>query len=59
MLDVLGARAAGITPVLLDREQRQDKRTLDCLVVSDLYGLLDLLEVPRPAASGAGAPTGD
>jgi len=59
VLDVLGARAAGITPVLLDREQRQDRRALDCLVVPDLYGLLDLLEVPRPDASGAGAPTGD
>jgi putative hydrolase of the HAD superfamily len=59
VLDVLGARAAGITPVLLDREQRQDRRTLDCLVVSDLYGLLDLLEVPRPAASSADATTDD
>ncbi len=51
VLDVLGARAAGIAAVLLDRAQRHDPRTLDCPVVSDLYGLLDLLEIPRPRAA--------
>jgi putative hydrolase of the HAD superfamily len=50
LLDVLGARAAGITPVLLDRKHQHDEGNLDCLVVPDLYGVLDLLEVPRPAA---------
>lgn len=47
-LDVLGARAAGVTPVLLDRPGRVDPAALDCAVVRDLYGLLDLLEIPRP-----------
>ncbi|HKB48696.1 MAG TPA: HAD-IA family hydrolase [Ktedonobacterales bacterium] len=47
LLDVLGARAAGITPVLLDRAGRHDPAALDCLVVRDLYGLLALLDVPR------------
>jgi HAD superfamily hydrolase (TIGR01549 family) len=47
-LDVLGARAAGITPVLLDRRQKLDPAALDCLVVRDLFGLLDLLEIPQP-----------
>jgi putative hydrolase of the HAD superfamily len=47
LLDVLGARAAGITPVLLDRAGQHDPAALDCLVVRDLYGLLDLLGVPR------------
>jgi putative hydrolase of the HAD superfamily len=47
-LDVLGARAAGITPVLLDRRRKLDPAALDCLVVTDLFGLLDLLEIPRP-----------
>jgi putative hydrolase of the HAD superfamily len=46
-MDVLGARAAGITPVLLDRRRALDAATLDCLVVRDLYELLDLLEIPR------------
>lgn len=50
ILDVLGARAAGITPILLDRGHRTEGQELDCLVVNDLYGLLDLLELPRPVA---------
>lgn len=49
VLDVLGARAAGITPVLLDRAGTVDAAAVDCLVVRDLYGLLDLLEIERPA----------
>lgn len=47
-LDVLGSRAAGITPVLLDRNGRVDPAAMDCLVVRDLYGLLDALEISRP-----------
>lgn len=50
VLDVLGARAAGITPVLLDRAQRTQGQSLDCLVVHDLYGLLGLLGIPHPSA---------
>ena len=46
LLDVLGARAAGITPVLLDRAGQHDPAVLDCLVVRDLYGLLELLGIP-------------
>ncbi len=49
VLDVLGARAASITPVLLDRPGKLDPAVMDCLVVRDLYGLLDALDVPRPA----------
>ena len=49
VLDVLGARAVGITPVLLDRPGKVDPAVMDCLVVRDLYGLLDALEVARPA----------
>jgi putative hydrolase of the HAD superfamily len=47
LLDVLGARAAGITPVLLDRARRYDAGRLDCPVIHDLYGLLTLLEIPH------------
>ncbi len=47
-LDVLGARATGITPVLLDRRGDLDPAQLDCIVIHDLYELLDLLEIPRP-----------
>jgi HAD superfamily hydrolase (TIGR01549 family) len=50
LLDVLGARAAGITPVLLDRERRYDAARLDCPVIHDLYGLLTLLEIPHDSA---------
>lgn len=55
VLDVLGARAAGITPVLIDRNRQHDPSRLDCLVVNDLYGLLDLLEVPRPTPGESNA----
>jgi REG-2-like HAD superfamily hydrolase len=45
VLDVLGARAAGIEPVLIDRQGRLDPSVLDVPIVRDLYGLLDLLEI--------------
>lgn len=45
--DVLGARAVGITPVLLDRGNYLTANNVDCLLVHSLYELLDLLEVPR------------
>jgi putative hydrolase of the HAD superfamily len=50
LLDVLGARAAGITPVLLDRQRRYDPARLDCPVIYDLLGLLTLLDIPYPAS---------
>lgn len=43
--DVLGARAVGITPVLLDRLGRLQEKNVDCLLVHSLLELLDLLEV--------------
>lgn len=48
VLDVLGARAVGITPVLLDRRSAHDPVALDCLVATTLYDLLDWLRIPRP-----------
>jgi putative hydrolase of the HAD superfamily len=50
LLDVLGARAAGIMPVLLDRARRYDAAQLDCPVIYDLFGLLTLLEIPHEVA---------
>ncbi len=57
--DVLGARTVGITPVLIDRGQAsvQDPSRVhgspspreDVPVVRDLFGLLDLIGVDRPA----------
>jgi len=47
--DVLGARAVGITPILLDRTGTLDKSSVDCLLVHSHYELLDLLEVARPS----------
>lgn len=43
--DVLGARAVGITPILIDREHRLQARSVDCLLVHSLDELLALLEV--------------
>jgi FMN phosphatase YigB (HAD superfamily) len=43
--DVLGARAVGITPILLDRHRRLEANNVDCLLVHSLHGLLELLEV--------------
>jgi putative hydrolase of the HAD superfamily len=54
--DVLGARRAGIEPVLIDRRGRLDRpigagaRTGDVTVISDFGELLDLLRIERPAA---------
>lgn len=46
--DVLGARAVGIKPVLIDRAHMLSEGVPDCPLVYDLYELLDLLEIPRP-----------
>jgi REG-2-like HAD superfamily hydrolase len=43
--DVLGARASGITPVLLDRGNGLDVRNIDCMLIHTLDELLKLLEV--------------
>jgi HAD superfamily hydrolase (TIGR01549 family) len=43
--DVLGARAVGITPILLDREGKLTESRVDCLLIHSLHELLDLLEV--------------
>jgi len=58
--DVMGARAAGISPVLIIRSVNDFARVIaakppedDVPVISDLYGLLDLLGVAVPAV-GAG-----
>lgn len=49
VLDVLGARSVGITPILLDRRQVHDPAQMDCLVATTLYDLLDWLRIPRPS----------
>ena len=52
--DVIGARRMGISPVLIDRgggdpaRVREENDDPDLPIVSDLYGLLDLLGVGRP-----------
>ena len=60
--DVLGARAAGITPVLLVRPDRRPRLSsgdgeparpvpsgVDCAVVTDLWGVVPLVPAERPA----------
>jgi putative hydrolase of the HAD superfamily len=44
-LDVLGARAVGITPVLLDRKGQIAPEQVDCLLIHSLQDLLPLLEI--------------
>lgn len=59
--DVIGARRVGIRPVLIDRRIGDPSRhgyvaadaSDDVPVVADLYELLDLLALPRPAAASA------
>jgi len=43
--DALGARAVGINPVVIDRRHVLRPADLDCPVIPDLYGVLELLEV--------------
>jgi len=58
--DIVGARRVGITPVLIDRRSPDPARVRelhddpDLPVISDLYGLLDLLGVARPVGSRFG-----
>jgi putative hydrolase of the HAD superfamily len=44
-LDVLGARAVGMTPVLLDRKRQVKQEQVDCLLIHSLSELLPLLEI--------------
>lgn len=44
-LDVLGARAVGMTPVLLDRKRLLRPEQVDCLLIHSLSDLLLLLEL--------------
>jgi putative hydrolase of the HAD superfamily len=46
-LDVLGARAVGMTPVLLDRKRHLEQSQVDCLLIHSLAELLPLLEIER------------
>lgn len=51
--DVLGARALGIRPVLIDRMRMLQPEVVDCPLVYDLYELLDLLDINRPPMRAA------
>jgi len=57
--DVIGARRLGITGVLMDRSGndpariREEREDPDLVVVTDLFELLDLLGIERPALSPA------
>lgn len=44
-LDVLGARAVGITPLLLDRTRRLEQSQVDCLLIHSLTEMLPFLEI--------------
>jgi putative hydrolase of the HAD superfamily len=46
--DVLGARAVGMTGILIDRAGMLQPGVVDCPLVYDLFELLDLLELARP-----------
>lgn len=46
--DVLGARAMGIHPVMIDRMRMLQPSVVDCPLVYDLFELLDLLGIERP-----------
>lgn len=56
VLDVLGARSVGITPILLDRRKVHDPAQLDCLVATTLYDVLDWLQIPRPPEAAQATP---
>lgn len=44
-LDVLGARAVGMTPVLLDRKNHLEHSQVDCLLIHSLTEILQCLEL--------------
>jgi putative hydrolase of the HAD superfamily len=43
--DVLGARAVGITPILIDRSGTLQENSVDCLLIHQLTEILDMLEI--------------
>jgi len=45
ILDVLGARSVGITPILLDRRRHLQENNVDCILIHSLTDLLELLEI--------------
>lgn len=57
--DVIGARRVGITPILIDRNSddparvRQEHDDPELMVVRDLFELLDVLGIARPATTEA------
>ncbi len=66
--DVVGARAVGIRPVLIERLARDHPvaaaepttpvvhpDAADVLRISDLWGLVELLGIPRPVAVTSGS----
>ena len=53
--DVLGARAVGITPILIDRPGHLRAAEMDCLVIHDLREVLDLLDISTAPAVRATA----
>lgn len=59
--DIAGARGVGVSPVLIDRSggdpdlQRVERNDPDLAVVADLYDLLELLSIERPASATAPA----
>jgi putative hydrolase of the HAD superfamily len=63
--DVVGARRAGIEPVLVDRRGRlhppvgSDAAVDGTAIIADLAELLDLLGIERPPTLASGAPHGD
>ena len=54
ILDMLGARAAGIQGILIDRPGTLEPTVVDVPVIRDLYGLLDLLEIESEAVNDIG-----
>ncbi|HLW00975.1 MAG TPA: HAD-IA family hydrolase [Ktedonobacterales bacterium] len=56
ILDVLGARAVGITPILIDRPGHLRAQEMDCLVIHDLREVLDLLDISTAPAVHAATP---
>ena len=45
ILDVLGARSVGITPILLDRRRQLQVNNVDCILIDSLTEIIDMLEV--------------
>ncbi len=45
ILDVLGARSVGITPILLDRRRQLHTNNVDCILIHSLSEIIDLLGV--------------